>query len=184
MHSRISHANMYFKSGPYAASKAALNGTYLPHFVYLRFFTESLHAAASEALAVEVAPFNIRILSVLPGSIRTQNYANTVWIPSTSLDGEVPEYKVMTDSTKVFVEQSIGKQPGDPIKSAETIVGVVRGERVKTKSATKDIGDWPDLNMLVLGSDALTNIRDKCERILRNLDESESVARSIDIREE
>lgn len=90
----------------------------------------------------------------------------------------------MTDSTKVFVEQSIGKQPGDPIKSAETIVDVVRGERVKYKSATKDIGDWPDLNMLVLGSDALTNIRDKCERILRNLDEWESVARSIDIREE
>lgn len=89
----------------------------------------------------------------------------------------------MSKETENFVIQNIGKQPGDSVLSAKIIVNVVRGKGFIWKGGAGTEGDWPDLNMLVLGSDALTNIRDKCERILRSLNVWESVARSIDIKE-
>ena len=85
---------------------------------------------------------------------------------------------------QLFQLQNVGKQPGSSSESAKVIVGVVRGDRVASKANAKEGGDWPDLDMLVLGSDALTNIREKCQRILKSLDEWEGVARSIDIKGE
>ena len=178
-------------TGPYAASKAALNCMSC-HSPFERQKEAHMYdLAAAEALAAEVAPFNIRILSVLPGAIRTENLTNTVWISTTKVTNtgegpkpEIPEYKAMIDATKDFVVQNVGKQPGSSSESAKVIVNVVRGDRVASKANAKEGGDWPDLDMLVLGSDALTNIREKCQRILKSLDEWEGVARSIDIKGE
>ena len=67
-----------------------------------------------------------------------------------------------------------GNQPGDATKAAEVIVDIVRGEGVG-ESAKEE---WP--GQIVLGSDAEKDIREKCERILRNLDRWKEVSASID----
>lgn len=65
---------------------------------------------------------------------------------------------------------------GDPDKCAKAIIDVVSG----STSGGKDKG-WPIHGMLVLGADAEKNIRDKCNDVLKNLDDWKEVTRGIAI---
>ncbi|KAL5499089.1 hypothetical protein ACEPAH_1607 [Sanghuangporus vaninii] len=74
---------------------------------------------------------------------------------------------------------------GDPGKCAQAIYSIVAGN-AEQPDKTSDVIErkgpgrkWPEGNLLVLGSDAETNIRDKCDAVLRNLDEWKDVARGV-----
>ena len=170
-----------------------------------------------------MTPLGIRVLTVLPGGLRTTNWVNMVVMPPTSgvasLDStpsntgttanitpkDVPEHKserikveegriadyaqLRVSALKWMYDQD-GVQVGDPAKAAEAIVDVVRGEGLASpshlpKSTTRMQRDvkgqaeqpWPD--MLVLGEDAEQNIRDRCQTVLRCLDNWKDVTRSI-----
>ncbi|THH06129.1 hypothetical protein EW145_g4296 [Phellinidium pouzarii] len=187
--------------GSYSSSKAALT-------------------AAAEALSVEVAPLNIRVLNVLPGGLRTPNWDNMVLLPtapsallpispvgakganqgqsdvspaakpvdsaaadarSVQHDSEqhIADYAELRARRLAWMYAQTGAQPGDPGKSAQAIVDIVNSADGSGEGTQKR--GWPDLNMLVLGSDAEANIREKCARVLQNLDDWADVVKSIDI---
>lgn len=122
----------------------------------------------------------------------------------TSTNG-LEDYDPMRAQLLEWMKAQNGKQPGDPVASARAIVDVVRGEvdisqvntthpgsdktspkplpRLQETSESQTRRSWPDLDMLVLGSDAEANIREKCERVMRNLDDWKDVVRSIDLKD-
>lgn len=87
----------------YAASKFALEG-------------------ASESLAAELAPFNIRVLIVEPGGFRT-NFQAAVQSPELS----EPYKGTPVDQMAQRMAGMHGKQAGDPAKAGQAIVEVVTG---------------------------------------------------------
>ncbi|KAL5523046.1 hypothetical protein ACEPAF_1313 [Sanghuangporus sanghuang] len=174
------HVPMY---GTYASSKAAL-------------------IAMAESLAVEVAPLGIKVLNVLPGGMRTQNWQKMTLLP-TSPDSLLPtvaktditrqagseiiyrngemhtdgEAKERTDEYIADYAELRNRQiewmnkvpcEGDAEKCARAIMDIVTGKK-----------SWPELGLLVLGTDAEANIREKCNTVLRNLDEWKDVVRGV-----
>ena len=87
----------------YAASKFALEG-------------------ASESLAAELAPFNIRVLIVEPGGFRT-NFQGAVESPELS----EPYRGTVSEELGKRMAGVHGKQAGDPAKAGQAIVEVVTG---------------------------------------------------------
>ncbi|KAL5522630.1 hypothetical protein ACEPAG_8648 [Sanghuangporus baumii] len=175
--------------GPYVSSKAAIT-------------------AAAEALAVEVAPFGIKVLNVLPGGLKqSRTWYEYVFLPTVSdallppvatLSGlginhgametdeqHITDYVEMRKRVISWAKTSSSSINGDVEKCAQAIVDVVCGgsrsqhsSTGEVESANKSLG-WPDLNMLILGTDAEANIRDKCNAILKSLDEWKEVVRGI-----
>ena len=145
-----------------------------------------------------MAPLNIRVLSVLPGGLRTSNWAKVNYLPAskeallpplydaknitlangTQTNSEIQQngvdriidYDETRDVSTAWMNKADGAQPGDPVKAAEAIVDVVCGS---------DTRKWP--GMLVLGGDAERDIRNKCNRVLDHLTEWKDVIRSIDL---
>ncbi|TFK50503.1 NAD(P)-binding protein [Heliocybe sulcata] len=125
--------------------------------------------AYSETMAHELKSLNIRVLIVEPGAFRTESIFAYPWtspIHSPALDD-------LREQGLAFWRTIPGKQPGDPDKASKAIVDVVRGEGPATG---KEMPLW-----LVLGKDAETNIRDKAQRVLANLDEWTEVVRGTDV---
>ncbi|KAG2125688.1 hypothetical protein DEU56DRAFT_566794 [Suillus clintonianus] len=137
--------------GPYASSKAAVQ-------------------VMGETLAVELAPFNIRVLIVEPGAFRTENIYSNKFDTWTN---PIPDYDETRAEILVKVEAIPGKQPGDPMKGMKLVVDVVRGEGA---AAGKE---WP--LYLVLGGDAERDIRNKCAAMLKHLDEWQDAIRDVNI---
>ncbi|KLO09007.1 NAD(P)-binding protein [Schizopora paradoxa] len=178
--------------GPYASSKAALS-------------------AAAEALAVELAPFDIRVLEICPGSMRTRNFEKLILLPPAPSTGsdrneEIPQnsedngqptindYAPYRTGQVHFLRTLNGKQPGDPVRVAKAIVDLVRvegefaGWAVVAKAEDSEGSTNPDFvsskalpSMLVLGGDAQRDVRQKCTRVLQGVEEWEEVGQSIDI---
>ncbi|KAG1894361.1 uncharacterized protein F5891DRAFT_1256111 [Suillus fuscotomentosus] len=137
--------------GVYAASKAAVQ-------------------AMSETLALELAPFNIRILIVEPGAFRTENIYRNKFDTWTN---PIPDYDKTRAETQVMYEAIPGRQPGDPMKAMKLVADVVRGEGVAAGR------EWP--LYLVLGEDAEKDVRNKCMMMLKHLDEWQDVIRDVNI---
>ncbi|MCS7484773.1 oxidoreductase [Umezawaea endophytica] len=90
----------------------------------------------SEVLHNEVAPFGVKVTIIEPGAFRTE------WGGSSMRLGPVgPEYESTVGALHRYRVAADGNQPGDPVRAAEAIVGIV------------DLAD-PPLRLL-LGSDAL-----------------------------
>ncbi|OAX35350.1 NAD(P)-binding protein [Rhizopogon vinicolor AM-OR11-026] len=126
--------------------------------------------AMGETLAVEVAPFNIRVLIVEPGAFRTENiYINKfdTWT------NPIPDYDDIRASANAMWGSIHGKQPGDPVKAMKIIVDVVKGEGVAVGR------EWP--LYLILGEDAERDVRNKCAKILGHLDEWQDVIRDVNL---
>lgn len=103
--------------GPYSASKFAIESW-------------------TEALAVEAAPLGIRVTLVEPGSFRT-GFAGDVNVrPAQRLD----TYSHVTGPIESFLENSAGKEIGDPAKAAAVIIDAIESDNAPTR--------------LVLGPDA------------------------------
>jgi NAD(P)-dependent dehydrogenase (short-subunit alcohol dehydrogenase family) len=131
--------------GLYAASKFALEG-------------------ASEALAAELAPFNVRVTIVEPGGFRT-NFSGG----SLRQAGQVITAYADTPSAKVRsgIGRHRGQEPGDPAKAAQAIITALESPQAPLR--------------LVLGADGVKMVRAKHEGVLRQLAEWEPVSVSTAI---
>jgi NAD(P)-dependent dehydrogenase (short-subunit alcohol dehydrogenase family) len=121
-----------------------------------------------ETLAVELAPFNIRVLIVEPGAFRTENIYSNKFDTWTN---PIPDYDETRAETLAKYEAIPGNQPGDPMKAMKFVVDVVRGEGVAAGR------EWP--LYLVLGEDAERDVRNKCMMMLKHLDEWQDVIRDV-----
>jgi NAD(P)-dependent dehydrogenase (short-subunit alcohol dehydrogenase family) len=114
----------------------------------------------TQALGDEVAAFGIRALIVEPGAFRTGLFR-----PSAAYESaEMPEYSDIVGPTREYVRQNDGLQPGDPDKAAHAIIAALDA-------------DEPPLR-LVLGEDALGNIRSRLAQLSDELAIWEDLSRN------
>jgi NAD(P)-dependent dehydrogenase (short-subunit alcohol dehydrogenase family) len=106
----------------------------------------------SETLQAEVEPFGIRVLIVEPGAFRTGLFRPD----AAYLSDEMPEYADTVGPTRAYVRDGHLEQPGDPVKAAAAIVAALDA-------------DEPPLR-LVLGEDAIGNIRQRLQGVSAELD--------------
>jgi NAD(P)-dependent dehydrogenase (short-subunit alcohol dehydrogenase family) len=111
----------------------------------------------SETLQAEVEPFGIRVLIVEPGAFRTGLFRPD----AAYLSDEMPEYAETVGPTRAYVRDGHLEQPGDPVKAAQAIVAALDA-------------DEPPLR-LVLGEDAIGNIRRRLASLTEELDRWEDV---------
>ena len=130
-------------------------GAYCATKFALEGLTETLHD--------EVAGFGIRTLIVEPGAFRTGLFRPD----AAYFSAEMPDYADTVGPTRAYVRNGHGDQPGDPVKAAEAIITALDA-------------DDPPLR-LVLGEDAIGNIRQRLGRVTAELDAWEAVGRATAI---
>ncbi|WP_413988306.1 oxidoreductase [Labrys okinawensis] len=117
--------------GAYSASKFALEGL-------------------SEAMALEMAPFGVKVMIVEPGAFRTGFAGNALrHMPV------LAPYEEGLKSVREFTTGMHETQPGDPLKAAAAIDVALRAEKTPLR--------------LQLGEDAVTAVRDHAEALLADL---------------
>jgi NAD(P)-dependent dehydrogenase (short-subunit alcohol dehydrogenase family) len=119
----------------------------------------------TETLRDEVAPFGIHTLIVEPGAFRTGLFRRDAAYES----AEMAAYAETVGPTRQYVRSNDGLQPGDPGKAAQAILAALDA-------------DPPPLR-LVLGQDAIGNIRARLERLSAELASWEEVGRSTAVDE-
>jgi NAD(P)-dependent dehydrogenase (short-subunit alcohol dehydrogenase family) len=118
----------------------------------------------SEALAIEGAPFGLRVLIVEPGAFRTEFLSgNSMRTAAVELDA----YASTAGRTRVVAGERHGNQTGDPVRAAKAIVDAVESAN-------------PPLR-LVLGTDAVRRVEAKLGQVRRDLDSWAAVSTSTDI---
>ncbi|KAF8510280.1 hypothetical protein JB92DRAFT_2941491 [Gautieria morchelliformis] len=120
----------------------------------------------TETLTEELRPLNIRVLNVVPGGLRTKNIDHVHYI-----SGDIPEYEHIHSGVRKYLDNTNGTQTGDPKKAAAVILDVVKGEGVARGR--------PWTGTLFLGSDAVRDVRAKCEATLKLLEDWSDVTISI-----
>ncbi|TGO81393.1 hypothetical protein BPOR_1175g00030 [Botrytis porri] len=145
-------------AGLYCMGKFGLEGEEF-HKCALDGFTDMIFLAVVECLQKETSQFGIRTMILEPGYYRTKvcSEANVKWAPLS-----IPEYK----PTQTVLKGT----PGDPKKSAERIVDIVRREGLA-------IGKETPLR-LPLGPDCLQQIKNKCLSTLKILEDWEELITS------
>ena len=124
--------------GAYSASKFALEG-------------------ASEALALEMAPFGVKVLIVEPGAFRTELVGAAMrQMPA------IEAYQDTVGATRAFSHDMHGTQQGDPHKAAQAV------ERALDAPTTP--------LRLQLGADAIDAVRAHARTLLGDMAEWEAVA--------
>ncbi|WP_025901659.1 oxidoreductase [Tatumella sp. UCD-D_suzukii] len=116
----------------------------------------------SETLSKELAPFNIHVTAVAPGSFRT-DWAGRSMVRSAR---RLPDYDASFDPIRQAREEKSGKQLGDPVKAAHAILTLIDSQTPPTH--------------LLLGSDALSLVRQKLAALGQEIDDWESLTRSTD----
>ena len=106
----------------------------------------------TETLRDEVAAFGVHTLIVEPGAFRTGLFRPD----AAYLSDEMPEYADTVGPTRAYVRDGHLEQPGDPVKAAAAIVAALDS-------------DEPPLR-LVLGEDAIGNIRQRLQGVSAELD--------------
>jgi len=116
----------------------------------------------SEVLSKELKPFNIAVTAVAPGSFRTDWAGRSMVRTARS----IAAYDTLFDPIRQAREEKNGKQLGDPAKAARAILKLIGTEN-------------PPAHLL-LGTDALTLVREKLKRYAAEIDAWEEVTRSTD----
>ena len=116
----------------------------------------------SEVLGKEVKPFGIHVTAVAPGSFRTDWAGRSMARTARS----IADYDALFDPIRTARAEKSGKQLGDPAKAARAMLAVIAS-------------DAPPAHLL-LGSDALTLVRDKLAALAQELQTWETVTRSTD----
>lgn len=109
----------------------------------------------SEALALEVAPFNVNVTIVEPGSFRTDWAGRSL----NRAENIIDDYAETSGETRSWMNEENGTQQGDPAKAAEAMIEVVYSENPPQR--------------LVLGADALEIICKKLDNVTQELDKWE-----------
>lgn len=128
---------------------------------------------AVESLQKELSPFGINTLLVVLGQFRT----NILSSDRRKLQRPVPHIDQYDDAIETISARQArtnGNQPGDPSLAVESILDAVRREG---KLANEDNLPF----RIVLGSDALEIVRNKCAGMLNDLERYERLARGTDI---
>ncbi|WP_416413659.1 oxidoreductase [Pantoea sp. App145] len=116
----------------------------------------------SEALGKEVQPFGIFVTAVAPGSFRT-DWAGRSMVRS---ERSIADYDALFDPIRQARAEKSGKQLGDPQKAAVAMLDI--------------IGSANPPAHLLLGSDALTLVRDKFTALNEDINRWEKLTRSTD----
>ena len=116
----------------------------------------------SDTLSKELAPFNVFVTAVAPGSFRTDWAGRSLQRTPRS----IADYDASFDPVRQAREEKSGKQLGDPQKAALAMLQLI-------DSAA------PPAHLL-LGSDALGLVRSKLEQSLKDLEQWEALTRSTD----
>ncbi|KAB0681373.1 oxidoreductase [Aureimonas leprariae] len=119
--------------------------------------------ALSDALAKEVAPLGIGVTVVAPGAFRTdfRGPESLKLAPS-----EIADYAETVGRARAGTQAGHGRQQGDPAKGARAIIAAVESER-------------PPVHLLI-GGDALDQLRAKLDDMRRETDAWENVTRGTD----
>ena len=133
-------------------------------FPALGFYNATKFAvtAYSEALAKETAPLGIKVTIVAPSGFRTD------WAGRSAKDSAVTidDYAPTAAANRTTVRGYSGSQKGDPARAAKAMVKVVEAEN-------------PPL-LLLLGSAALRNARNKLVTLQNDFDNWEEVTKGAD----
>lgn len=116
----------------------------------------------SDTLSKELAPFNIFVTAVAPGSFRTDWAGRSMQRTPRS----IADYDASFDPVRQAREEKNGKQLGDPLKAARAMLQLIDSAH-------------PPAHLL-LGSDALGLVRGKLEQSLKALEQWETLTRSTD----
>jgi NAD(P)-dependent dehydrogenase (short-subunit alcohol dehydrogenase family) len=116
----------------------------------------------TQTLQDEVAPFGIRTLIVEPGAFRTGLFRPEAAYQSPAM----PEYADTVGPTREYVNGNHGLQPGDPAKAAQAIMTAL---------------DADEPLRLVLGPDAIDNIRARLDQLADELRRWEQVGRQTSL---
>ncbi|EIY5101862.1 oxidoreductase [Klebsiella variicola] len=116
----------------------------------------------SEALSQELAPFRIHVTAVAPGSFRT-DWAGRSMVRSPR---SIPDYDALFEPVRKARKEKSGNQPGDPVKAAHAMLALIESQN-------------PPAHLL-LGSDALSLVRQKLETLGKEIEQWEKLTRSTD----
>lgn len=116
----------------------------------------------SDTLSKELAPFNIFVTAVAPGSFRTDWAGRSMQRTPRS----IADYDASFDPVRQAREEKNGKQLGDPLKAARAMLQLIDSAH-------------PPAHLL-LGSDALGLVRGKLEQSLKEIEQWEALIRSTD----
>lgn len=116
----------------------------------------------SDTLSKELAPFNIFVTAVAPGSFRTAWAGRSMQRTPRS----IADYDASFDPVRQAREEKNGKQLGDPQKAARAMLQLIDSAH-------------PPAHLL-LGSDALGLVRGKLEQSLKAIEQWEALTRSTD----
>ncbi|CAG7939710.1 unnamed protein product [Penicillium salamii] len=121
----------------------------------------------SESLARELAPFNIRVLVVEPGSLRTNFW--TAYVEPAAGMNEGYTGTPLEHVLNAFKSKK-GKQPGDAVKCAQRVLEVIDGTGMGAGKG--------DLFRLPLGSDCYNRFQSKIDSLQDNLLQAKDIAHS------
>ncbi|ENU0871677.1 oxidoreductase [Serratia marcescens] len=116
----------------------------------------------SETLSKELVPFNIHVTAVAPGSFRT-DWAGRSMVRSPR---RFPDYDALFEPVRQARQEKSGKQLGDPVKAAHAMLALIESQTPPTH--------------LLLGSDALSLVRQKLEALGKEIEQWEQLTRSTD----
>jgi NAD(P)-dependent dehydrogenase (short-subunit alcohol dehydrogenase family) len=132
----------------------------------IAYYTASKYAleGVSEAMASEVAPFNVKVTALAPGSFRT-DWAGRSMIRSPR---RIADYDALFDPVRKARAEKNGRQNGDPDRAAQVVMDLL---------AMED----PPVHLL-LGSDAIGLVQPALQARLDQIQSWDEIARSTDIR--
>jgi NAD(P)-dependent dehydrogenase (short-subunit alcohol dehydrogenase family) len=116
----------------------------------------------SETLAKELRGFGIKVTTVAPGAFRT-DWAGRSMVRT---ERSIEDYDAVFEPIRRARRAKDGKQKGDPAKAAQVLLDIV------------EHGDPPV--HLLLGSDAVTVVREKLSALNKEIDAWEAVSKSTD----
>ncbi len=116
----------------------------------------------SEALAKEVESLGVKVTLIEPGAFRTDFNGRSLATVEQSIDA----YASVSGASLQWFKEMDGQQPGDPAKAAQAIIQAVESPHPPIR--------------LALGTDAMSLIQEKLERVKTDLDAWQQVTVSTD----